>query len=197
MRTEAFPPPASDPSFHRRAVFVDRDGTLNPDLKYLDDPERVELFLGVAAGLRRLRARGFRILCITNQSGIERGFYSREEVDRIHARINEKLARAGARVDGFYYCPHAPETGCDCRKPGTRLFEEARTDWGLDFAGSAIIGDRSLDLEAGEKLGLVTALVLAPGHVEEVEREIRERKVAPDILSLTFTGAVRRLLGSP
>lgn len=177
-----------------RAVFVDRDGTLNPDLKYLADADRVEVFRGVSKGLRWLRAHGYRIVCVTNQSGVERGFYRREDVERIHERLNERLAAEGAHVDAFYYCPHAPETRCACRKPGTLLFEQARDDLGLEFAGSAIIGDRALDVAAGEKLGLLTAVVFSPGHTAEVEQELREAGALPDIRALTFSGAARRIL---
>lgn len=194
MRQPSARPPSVDPGFRRRAVFVDRDGTLNPDLKYLADPARVELFQGVAEGLRWLRSFGYRVICVTNQSGIDRGFYRREDVDRIHERISQKLQSAGAQIDAFYYCPHAPERGCACRKPGTLLFEEARAEWGLDLATSAIIGDRALDVEAGEKLGLLTAVVMSPGHADEVEQELRERRATPDIRALSFAGAVRRLL---
>ncbi len=179
----------------RRAVFVDRDGTLNPDLKYLDDPDRIEVFRGVIQGLRWLRAHGFLVICVTNQSGIERGFYTAEDVDRMHRRLNERLASGGASVDAFYYCPHAPETGCACRKPGTLLFERARDDWGVDLPTSAIVGDRAMDVIAGERLGLLTALVSSPGHADEVDRELRSASVVPDIRALSFLGATRRLLG--
>ncbi len=180
---------------HRRAIFVDRDGTLIPDLRYLDDAERVEVFRGVAEGIRWLRAHGYLIVCVTNQSGVERGFYSVDDVERIHRRLNERLEAGGARIDAFYYCPHAPETGCPCRKPGTLLFERARDDWGIGFAASAIIGDRALDVIAGERLGLLTAVVMSPGHVDEVERELTEQRAEPDLKALSFLGATRRILG--
>lgn len=179
----------------RRAVFVDRDGTLNPDLKYLDDAVRLEVFRGVSQGIRWLRAHGYLVVCVTNQSGVERGFYTAEDVDRIHRRLNELLARDGAKVDAFYFCPHAPETGCTCRKPGTGLFERAQEDWGIDFPTSAIVGDRALDLVAGERLGLLTVLVHPPGHAPATERELREQRIVPDLTAFSFLGAARRLLG--
>ena len=97
-------------------------------------------------------------------------------------------------MDAFYYCPHAPETRCACRKPGTLLFEQARDDLGLEFGGSAIIGDRALDVVAGEKLGLLTAVVLSPGHAAEVEQELRAAGTSPDIRALSFPSAARRIL---
>jgi histidinol-phosphate phosphatase family protein len=178
----------------RRAVFVDRDGTLNPDLHYLSEAARVEVFHGVGEGIRLLRAHGYLVVCVTNQSGVERGFYTDQDVEAIHDRIRVLLAKEGATIDRFYYCPHAPETNCKCRKPGTELFERAQRDLGIGFADSAIIGDRSLDIEAGERLGLLTGLVPAPGHSAEVAQELRERHSVPDWVAPSFRAAALHIL---
>lgn len=175
-------------------MFVDRDGTLNPDLHYLADAERLELFAGVGNALRLLHDHGYLTVCVTNQSGIERGLYTAEDVGRIHARLNVLLVPFGTQIDAFYYCPHTPERGCECRKPGTELFTRAAAERSLDLAGSAIIGDRALDIQAGEKLGLVTALVAIPAHAEEAARELAAEGVVPDIVSSSFLGAVTRVL---
>jgi D-glycero-D-manno-heptose 1,7-bisphosphate phosphatase len=186
--------PAARSGFRRRAVFVDRDGTLNPDLHYLADAQRLELFAGVGNALKLLHDHGFLAVCVTNQSGIERGLYTVADVDRIHARLNELLRPFATRVDAFYYCPHAPERGCDCRKPGTALFARAAQEWSLDLATSAIIGDRALDIEAGERLGLLTALVALPAHADDASRELAAGSLVPDIVSSSFLGAVTRVL---
>jgi histidinol-phosphate phosphatase family protein len=178
----------------RRALFVDRDGTLMPDLRYLQDAQRAEVYRGVGAATALAHRHGYVVVCVTNQSGVERGLYTREDVDRIHARVNELLAPAGGRVDAFYYCPHAPETGCRCRKPGTGLFEDAARDWGLDFGVSAVIGDHMLDVNAGRRLGMLTALVIPPAHEEAVREEIRTDGTPPDLVSDSFFGAVARVL---
>lgn len=175
-------------------MFVDRDGTINPDLKYLGDADRLEIFRGVADGVRLLRAHGYLVVCVTNQSGIERGFYREEDVLRIHRRVNEILAPLGARVDAFYYCPHAPESNCACRKPGTELFLRAQREWKIQFSASAIVGDRGLDVEAGERLGLLTAAVPAPGQAKALAEELHRIRVRPDITSHTFLGAACRIL---
>jgi D-glycero-D-manno-heptose 1,7-bisphosphate phosphatase len=178
----------------RRALFVDRDGTLNPDLRYLREAERIELFRGVGDALSLAHDHGFLVICVTNQSGVERGLYSREDVDRIHARLNELLRSHRARIDAFYYCPHAPETNCECRKPGTLLFRQAQNEWNIDFAASAIVGDRGLDVEAGRRLGLLTALATQSGHGSDPTYEKFRDEGAVDIDAGTFSSAVLRVL---
>ena len=188
--------PAGSPAVRRvrRALFVDRDGTLNPDLHYLKDADRLELFRGVGAALRLAREHGELVVCVTNQSGIERGLYTAEDVARIHQRLNELLGRSGARVDAFYYCPHTPEHGCRCRKPGTELFERARADLGVDLATSSLVGDRLVDVEAGRRLGILTALVRTPGHEADVDAELERAHVVADLRADSFAGAVARVL---
>lgn len=178
----------------RRAVFVDRDGTLNPDLRYLADASRLEVYEGVAEGIRLLRAHGYLVVCATNQSGVERGYYTEEDIGRIHDRLNAILAPAGAWVDAFYYCPHAPEAGCRCRKPGTGMFERAAADLALDLPSSAVVGDRSLDIEAGQKLGLLTALVPSRGHEAEARRELADLHLVADLEAPSFRAAAHRIL---
>jgi histidinol-phosphate phosphatase family protein len=178
----------------RRALFVDRDGTLDPDLHYLKDADRVELFRGVGEALRLAHAHGDLVVCVTNQSGVERGFYTREDVERIHARINERLGAEGARVDAFFYCPHAPETGCPCRKPRTGLFEQARDALGIDLATSAMVGDRGLDIAAARALRMPAALVRSRGREAEVAAELKDLGLEPEIYADTFEAAVVRLL---
>jgi D-glycero-D-manno-heptose 1,7-bisphosphate phosphatase len=178
----------------RRALFVDRDGTLNPDLHYLKDAERIELFRGVGESLARAHDHGFVTVCVTNQSGVERGLYTDADVERIHARLNQLLRPHRTRIDAFYYCPHAPEHGCACRKPGTLLFERARDDWEIDLGSSAIIGDRGLDVEAGHRLGMLTAIVPRPGLERTAEAELAERGVRPDLVASTFENAALRIL---
>lgn len=178
----------------RRALFVDRDGTLNPDLHYLREANRLELFRGVGDALSLAHDHGFLVICVTNQSGVERGYYTRDDVDRIHQRLNELLRPHRAQVDAFYYCPHSPETRCECRKPGTLLFRQARDEWNLDLATSAIIGDRGLDVEAGRRLGLLTAFVTALGHDADPAYDAVQDPGAADVNAGSFSSAVLRVL---
>ena len=178
----------------RRALFVDRDGKLNPDLHYLRDAERLELFRGVGNALSLARDHGFLVICVTNQSGVERGFYTRADVERIHEHLNELLAPHRARVDAFYYCPHAPTAKCECRKPGTLLFRQAQASWNIDFASSAIVGDRDLDMVAGRELGLLTAFVTTPGHYGDPSYHLLRGSDSVDVSADSFAGAVLRIL---
>lgn len=178
----------------RRAVFIDRDGTINPDLRYLADAERLEVFQGVGESIRLLRAHGYAVVCVTNQSGIERGLYTVGDVERIHRRLQEILARDGTQVDAFYYCPHAPERGCRCRKPGTELFERAAVDLHLRLPWCAMIGDRGLDAEAGRRLGMRTVLVPPPGLEAELRRALRTPEEQPDHIAISMRAAVAYLL---
>ncbi len=186
-------PDGSGARLHR-AVYVDRDGTVNPDLRYLADASRLEVYLGVAEAIRLLRAHGYKVVCVTNQSGVERGYYTTEDVERIHRRVNEILRPQGAEIDAFYYCPHAPASDCPCRKPRTGLFERAERELHLARRGSAVIGDRVLDIEAGERLGLLTVLVASPGHEEAVRQEVAARGVTPDLTAPSMRAAAARLL---
>ncbi len=178
----------------RRALFVDRDGTLGPDLHYLKEAPRLELFRGVGNALSLVHAHGELVVCVTNQSGVERGLYTVADVEAIHERLNELLRPFGSSVDAFYYCPHAPEHHCACRKPGTELFERARDELHLDLASSALIGDSAADIGAGARLGVLTTLVRSRGHEREVERDLAEAGLVPDLRAETFESAVLRVL---
>lgn len=146
----------------RKAVFVDRDGTINVDLTYISDPNLIEVYRGVTEGLRMLSNAGYLLIVVTNQSGISRGLYTHGTVAAIHQRLREILARGGVSIDGFFYCPHTPEDACDCRKPRTGLLVRAEKLFNIDMARSAIIGNSEGDVEAGRKLGLFTVLVHQP-----------------------------------
>ena len=135
------------------AVFLDRDGTLIEEVGYLDRPERVELYPFAIDALRALNRAGIKIVLVTNQSGVARGFFDEAMVDRCHRHIADLLARGGAHIDAYYYCPHhldgrVPEYAirCDCRKPGRALVDKAVREFGIDPARSFTVGDRWVDI---------------------------------------------------
>lgn len=167
----------------RPAVFLDRDGTINAEVNYLDTPDEFRLLSGAAKAIRRLNRAGWPVVVISNQSGIARGYFTYETLEAIHGRMQAALARVGARLDGIYVCPHHPDDGCPCRKPGTALFEQAAHELGLDVPRSVTIGDKFSDLEPGRRLGSHTVLVLTGhGKTEWARRqEWQPDAVLPDL----------------
>lgn len=145
----------------RRALFVDRDGTLIADAGYPRDPALVELLPGAADALRELSG-SFALVIISNQSGIGRGLISEAEARAVHDRVIDGFARAGVAFAGAYYCPHAPGAGCPCRKPAPGLFVDAARELGLDLASSIMLGDKASDIAAGRAAGCRHTLRFGP-----------------------------------
>ena len=137
----------------RPAVFLDRDGTLIDDVHYISRPEDVRLIPGAAAAVRRLNGAGVPVVVVTNQSGLGRGMMDEGAYVAVRARLDELLHDEGARLDATYHCPHRPEDGCGCRKPGVELYERAVADHGLDAARSFFVGDRLRDVLPARSLG--------------------------------------------
>jgi D-glycero-D-manno-heptose 1,7-bisphosphate phosphatase len=142
-----------------RAVFLDRDGTIVKDVGYISDPELVELVPGAAEALAALRARGYRLVVVSNQSGIGRGYFGCGEARAVHERVVEVLERHGVELDDAQYCPHAPDDGCDCRKPRPGLLLRAARALNLDLARSVMVGNGAVDVEAGQAAGCRTILL--------------------------------------
>lgn len=138
-----------------RAVFLDRDGTIVEDPGFLHEPEKVTLLLGAAEAIRRLNIADYRVVIVTNQSGIARGRYTVDDYEAVQRRLVELLAARGARIDGAYFCPHHPQLSgpCDCRKPGLKLFREAAEAFDIDFSRSWWVGDRLSDVQPARLLG--------------------------------------------
>ncbi len=149
------------------AVFVDRDGTLMVDVKYCAYPALVQLIPGAAEGLRALRQAGYRVVVVTNQSGIGRGYFDTKTLELVNNRLRDQLRREGADYDALYYCPHAPEEDCQCRKPKPGLLLRAASELDIDLASSYTLGDRDLDVKAGKAAGTKTILVSRTNHLED------------------------------
>lgn len=175
-----------------KGVFIDRDGTINVNVEYLDNPEDFQMYHGVGEGIKKLRDNGFKIIVITNQSGISRGFFTEETLDKIHKRMEKELLDKGVKIDGIYYCPHHQDEKCNCRKPNTALFKKALKEHDIDPNQSYVIGDRMLDVEAGHKIGSKTILV--PERVEQVELEMKKSNIKPDCYCENFEKGVEWIL---
>jgi histidinol-phosphate phosphatase family protein len=137
------------------AVFLDRDGTVMEDAHYIKSPDQVRLIPGAAAAVKRINDAKVPAIVITNQSGIARGIFTLEDYEAVRKHFESLLQAEGAHIDASYFCPHHPtKTGpCDCRKPGTEMFESAIRDFKLDANNVAYIGDRWRDVAAAKKLG--------------------------------------------
>ena len=148
-------------------ILLDRDGTLIEEEHYLSDPALVRLIPGIATPWKTLAGRGCRFFLATNQSGIGRGLFSREDYEKVHARLLELLRDHGMNLSGAALCPHAPVENCSCRKPGTGLWEELAGKYGLWPEQTAMAGDKAADIRFGLAAGFAeTALVLS-GHGRE------------------------------
>ena len=142
-----------------RAVFMDRDGTLIDDVGYPSRADDVRLLPGAAEALSRFGAGGYKRIVISNQSGIGRGLITQAQAKAVHERLLAVLAEAGAEIDAAYYCPHAPDESCSCRKPSPELILQAARELDLDPSGSFMIGDKPSDVEAGVRAGCRTILL--------------------------------------
>ena len=142
-----------------RVALLDRDGTIIVERNYLADPKGVELLPHAARGLRALRDAGFRLVLVTNQSGVGRGYFSMQTVDDIHDALQRKLAAEGVTLDAIYVCPHTPEQSCNCRKPETGLVLKAAGDLKFEPREAVVIGDKPCDVELAEKIGATSVLV--------------------------------------
>lgn len=172
-----------------RIAFLDRDGTIIRLVHYLSTPEAVQLLPGAADGVRFLRSLGFRIVVVTNQSAVGRGYIDRNTLDRIHDRLVSLLEAGGATVDAVYYCPHLPADGCRCRKPGYELAVRAATDLELSLEGAVMIGDNMCDMAFGRSIGATTVLVRT-GYGEII---LGDLEPGPDLVAADLYDAARRV----
>ncbi len=142
-----------------KAVFLDRDATVIEDLAYNSDPNAMYLLPNAAEGLRRLQAGGFELAIVSNQSGVGRGYFTEDVVLAQHRTLQQVLAAEGVRIDVFRHCPHAPEAGCDCRKPRPGMILDAAAQMQADLAQSWMVGDKLSDVDAGRAAGCRTVLI--------------------------------------
>ncbi|MEP6917329.1 MAG: D-glycero-beta-D-manno-heptose 1,7-bisphosphate 7-phosphatase [Acidobacteriota bacterium] len=171
-----------------KAIFLDRDGTLIEEAGYLDRLERLTFFPYSIDAVRLLNRAGYAVVIVTNQAGVARGIFKESFVAEAHRHIRERLAAGGARVDGFYYCPHHPEASvaeyrqtCDCRKPQSGMFTRAAEELDIALDQSFVVGDRWHDLEAGQRVGVQGVLVRTGyGRTEEASPHPR---VTPAVIA--------------
>jgi len=171
-------------------IFLDRDGTLNPDPGYIKSTDQFELFPGVPEAIARLKRAGARLIVVTNQSGIARGFLTHDDLDAVHMKLRGLLGAAGASLDAIYFCPHHPDDGCDCRKPNRGMIDQSVREWKVNLDRSYLIGDHIPDIELAKRIGARSVLVTT-GAVRRQEAErLKVSGPAPDWIASSLTEAV-------
>ncbi|MBH0193631.1 MAG: lipopolysaccharide heptosyltransferase II [Nitrospira sp.] len=175
-------------------VFLDRDGTLNPDPGYIRSPDQLELFPGVAQALAKLVRAGARLIVVTNQSGVARGLFSIGELEAIHAKLSHLLGEAGAPLDALYVCPHHPDDSCNCRKPKTGLIDQAVRERAVDLTRSYLIGDHVRDMELAKRVGSRSILVTTGAVLPQQIEGLKASGLVPDRVARSFDEAAEWLL---
>jgi heptosyltransferase II len=176
-------------------VFLDRDGTTNRDTGYIKTPDELQIFPGAVEAVARLKQAGARVVMITNQSGVGRGLFSVETLGAIHARLRTVFEAGGAPFDGLYYCPHHPDDGCACRKPGTVMVERAVADLGLDLSRAYVMGDQRRDIDLARRISAKGILVTTGPTSAQALEELRQEGAAPDYVATDLGQAVTWLFG--
>ncbi|MBW1720643.1 MAG: HAD family hydrolase [Deltaproteobacteria bacterium] len=178
----------------RPAVFIDRDGTVNEQMGYINHPNRFKLLPGAAEAIRLLNRNRILAIIVSNQSGVARGYFPIELVHEVHRLMESALEKQGARIDGIFFCPHHPQgvvpefkKKCDCRKPGTGMVDLACRSFEIDKTRSYLIGDRYLDIETAERAGLKGILVKTGYGLGDLtyifpQRPLRPCYIADDLL---------------
>ncbi len=181
----------------RRAVFIDRDGTLSEEVGYINHPSRFLLFPYAAGAVKLLNDHEWLAVIITNQAGVARGYFDEAMIQTVHDNLKRDLQFAGARIDGIYYCAHHPSVGeppyrqdCDCRKPKPGLIKRAATDLNIDVQQSWMIGDRYSDIELARNAGVRAALVLSGYGRGEWENQRSSWQHQPDLIAENLFEAI-------
>jgi D-glycero-D-manno-heptose 1,7-bisphosphate phosphatase len=176
-----------DSNGKRPAAFIDRDGTLIEEVNFLSSVSDLRVFSYTAEALRLLRENGFYIVVVTNQSGIGRRIYTEADMHSIHEAMQHEL---GGAIDAFYFCPHLPNDGCECRKPGLGMLRCAERDFEIDLGTSWMIGDKRIDVETGKNAGIGSALVLT-GYGRAHHADIADRS---DVIGNDLLDAVNQII---
>lgn len=185
----------------RRAVFIDRDGTISEEVGYINHASRFRTFQYAAEAIKKLNDSGWLAIVVTNQAGVARGYFAEEMVQTVHQRMTDDLAGGGAKLDAVYYCAHHPSVGeppyrfdCDCRKPKPGLITRAAGDFAIDLENSWMVGDRYSDIELARNAGVKSAFVLSGYGRGEWEHQRANWTEQPDLVAEDLLEAVRLIV---
>jgi len=161
----------------KKCIFLDRDGNINVEKDYLYKIEEFEFIDGAKEAIKIFNNLGYLVVVVTNQSGIGRGYYSEDDVKVLHDYLKKEVNKIGGDIDAFYFCPHHPQKGigkykleCDCRKPNSGMFLDAKKDLNINFLSSIVVGDKISDVKAGENLGMRSILVKTGHGLKEKQK---------------------------
>jgi D-glycero-D-manno-heptose 1,7-bisphosphate phosphatase len=180
-----------------RAAFLDRDGVINrkaPEGEYVTRWEDFHFLPGVAEAIAQLNQAGFSVIVVTNQRCIAKGIITQHELETLHRRMSDHLASAGARIDAIYYCPHATEALCNCRKPEPGMLLEAARSRDLDLASSWMIGDSEIDIQAGKNAGCKTARLMEKKQAEKAPVQSAALTGGTDVVATSLLEAIPDIL---
>jgi len=177
-----------------RAVFLDRDGTVIEERDYLHRVEDVVLLPGAAAALKRLQDAGFRLVFVTNQSGVGRGYFTMTDVEAVNAHLMRKLGRDGVHIDRIFVAPEAPDQPSRGRKPSPQFLFDARDELGLELGRSYMIGDKLIDLECGWNAGVEKSILVRTGYGAREEKK-HAAKLTTALVANDLTQAVEWIIG--
>ncbi len=183
-----------------KAIFLDRDGTINIDSGYIANPNDLELYSDVPKGIVTLREKfGFKIIVISNQSGITRGLMTSSDVDKVNEKVNILLSEFSTKVDAFYFCPYHPdfdsEEKCECRKPSPKMVFNAAKCFNIDLTKSYFIGDKESDILCGKNAGIKTVLLTTTMKKEKII-ELQNSQNSPNFVSTNFLDAVNYIVSN-
>ncbi|MDM8552216.1 D-glycero-beta-D-manno-heptose 1,7-bisphosphate 7-phosphatase [Desulfobacterales bacterium HSG2] len=179
----------------KKVVFSDRDGVINRDSPdYIKNWSEFEFLPGSTTAIRHLTSHGFTTIVITNQSMINRKISSEEDLRHIHAMMRKAVISEGGEIRDIFFCPHAPEEGCDCRKPKPGLIYQAQQAYQIDLKNACMIGDSAKDIECGRNAGCGRVVLVRTGNGITAEKRLVEKNIFPDHIAENFYGAVKWVL---
>lgn len=175
-----------------KVIFLDRDGTINKEVNYLYKTDEFEFIDGAIDAIKTFHKLGYKVIVITNQAGIARGYYEEKDVQTLHNYLDTLLERYNTFIDAYYYCPHHPEGTvekykgkCNCRKPEIGMIEKAKEDYNIDLTKSVIVGDKESDILTGKNVGIGKTILVKSGHTVDEEKTVAD-EIYDDLYSFSI-----------
>ncbi len=183
----------ADSIYLHRAVFLDRDGTINTEVDYLSSVKDLRLIKNTAKAIRILNQNQIKVIIVTNQSGISRGLFSIDDLDRVHNELKRRLRRNGAHIDAIYYCPHHPDEKCSCRKPKKGMFEKAAKDFDLKLNKCYIVGDKLADIKVAHNI-FAMGILVRTGYGRSEQNKLKDADIVPAHIAENLYEAVKWII---